>query len=102
MSDTDDARSWHCGCPYDPYPDDPFQGHGPPDPDFEGDALAKKSEGAKKHECKKSVKKAKAKAKKQKNPKKKRTKPSIDPDDLLSGEADAYHEETQDTQTGNH
>ena len=86
----EDARSWHCGCELDPYPDDPFQGRDPPDPDTEAHALFKKEEGAKKHACKKIKATTNAKPKPKvkttdKAPRKKQksAKPSYDPDDLL-------------------
>ncbi len=46
-------RSFHCGCPCDPYPDDPFGGYDAPAIDNEGTHEAKKEEGVKHHECKK-------------------------------------------------
>jgi hypothetical protein len=68
-----DSMSWHCGCPYDPWPDDIFQGMGPPDPDYEGNYEKKKEEGARHHICSKQIrtnKQAKKKVKKGKKAKK--------------------------------
>lgn len=48
-----DAKSWHCGCEYDPWPDDMFQGRGVPDPEFEETYEKKKQEGAQHHICSK-------------------------------------------------
>lgn len=63
QGDSDSERSWHCGCPYDPYPDDPFQGHDPPEPDFEKEAEDKKVEGVKKHRCRRAKSSGKSKKK---------------------------------------
>jgi hypothetical protein len=81
VSDSDDTRSWHCGCPYDPYPDDMFQGCDPPDPNYESDADIKKGDGFKKHHCKQTTKTSK-KNKAIKKSKKQKEKPKVYKDEL--------------------
>ena len=81
LSDSDDTYSWHCGCPCDPYPDDMFQGHGPPDPNYEDDADMKKEEGVKKHTCKKTTNVSKKK-KPTKKIKKQKEKPKVHKEDI--------------------
>lgn len=49
---SDDGKSWHCGCEYDPYPDDPYCGRDPPDFEFEADI--RKASGEARH-AKKAV-----------------------------------------------
>ena len=48
-----DAKSWHCGCEYDPWPDDMFQGLGVPPQEYEETYEKKKQEGAQHHICSK-------------------------------------------------
>ena len=64
-----DSVSWHCGCPCDPYPDDMFQGYGPPDPEYEENYENKKEEGQRHHICSKQMR-TKKKVKKTKKVKK--------------------------------
>ena len=77
MSDAGSERSFHCGCPCDPYPDDPFQGHGPPDPDDEGAYLAKKADGVARRNLKKRHHGSKSTAEKSKKPGKTKAKRAI-------------------------
>lgn len=49
---SDGDESWHCGCEYDPYPDDPYCGRPPPDFEFELDL--RKASGEARH-AKKAV-----------------------------------------------
>ncbi len=49
---SDGDESWHCGCEYDPYPDDPYCGRPPPDFEFEVDL--RKASGEARH-AKKAV-----------------------------------------------
>jgi hypothetical protein len=46
----DSEHSFHCGCEYDPYPDDPYCGRPPPDFPFEVDL--RKAEGEARHQKK--------------------------------------------------
>jgi hypothetical protein len=52
-SETDDGydteHSFHCGCEYDPYPDDPFCGTTPPDFDYHAEPDLRKAEGEARH-----------------------------------------------------
>jgi hypothetical protein len=57
-----DKYSFHCGCPCDPYPDDPFCGYGPPDndPNYpESEKLRKDPNKSCKKKCGKSKPKSK-------------------------------------------
>jgi hypothetical protein len=53
-----ETKSWHCGCPCDPYPDDPFGGYGVPDQDPESEKLRKDPNKSLKKKCGKSKRKA--------------------------------------------
>jgi hypothetical protein len=53
-----DNSSFHCGCPYDPYPDDPYFGYGPPDNEPESEKLRKEPNKCSKKKCGKSKRKA--------------------------------------------
>jgi hypothetical protein len=44
---SDGDESWHCGCEYDPYPDDPYCGR--PPPDFEYELDLRKATGEARH-----------------------------------------------------
>jgi hypothetical protein len=68
-NDDEDNKSHHCGCPCDPYPDDPFGGYGPPDQDPESEKIRKDpkffNNGLVSQKiCKKKCGKSKVKAKK--------------------------------------
>jgi hypothetical protein len=56
-----DNYSFHCGCPYDPYPDDPFCGYDPPDQDPNSEKIRKDLTKTCKKKCGKSKGKVKAK-----------------------------------------
>lgn len=87
MSDSgDDTRSWHCGCPCDPYPDDMFQGYGPPDPEFEEEADLKKLDATKKHLCKRPKASKAVKKEKKGRKRKEKVKVKILPEDLDTSE----------------